>query len=281
MGAEDKKLINSIKRATILSGIGMGLLLGIIMGLSVSETVQTIFGVLTTILGAFLGFDKRSYAGMEASEYEKEQHNTLFTALRAGWFGIAVVVGILSGIGIRTQEVFEIPVSKKVKQLTDAGFEPEYARKLIAYWKFSINPNTGKLGATTEVQRKGQAALFSAEDRATLCGAIDPDNWDNNWQTAKTALLELDKEPVARLVAAIEQYVPEDQRFDFLRALRILVCEMNSKTTDLCNLGSDISKWHANEETAAIASEVTKLPADNQMRMMEVLSAMVCQLEKD
>lgn len=137
------------------------------------------------------------------------------------------------------------------------------------------------MGATTEVQRKGQAALFSAEDRATLCGAIDPDNWDNNWQTAKTALLELDKEPVARLVAAIEQYVPEDQRFDFLRALRILVCEMNSKTTDLCNLGSDISKWHANEETAAIASEVAKLPADNQMRMMEVLSAMVCQLEKD
>lgn len=145
MGTEDKKLVTSIKRATILSGIGMGLLLGIIMGLSVSETVQTIFGVLTTILGAFLGFDKRSYAGMEASEYEKEQHNTLFTALRAGWFGIAVVLGILSGIGIRTQEIFEIPVSKKVKQLTDAGFEPEYARKLIAYWKFAINPKTGEL----------------------------------------------------------------------------------------------------------------------------------------
>ncbi len=281
MGTDEKKLVSSIKRATILSGVGMGLLLGIIMGLSVSETVQTIFGVLTTILGAFLGFDKRSFAGMEASEYEKEQHNTLFTALRAGWFGIAVVVGILSGIGIRTQEVFEIPVAKKVKQLTDAGFEPEYARKLIAYQKFAIDPNTGELGATTEVQRKGQAALFNAEDRATLCGAIDPDNWDNNWQTAKTALLELDKEPVARLVGAIEQYVPEVQRFDFLRALRILVCEMNIKTTSLCNLGSDMSKWQVNEETSAIAVEVARLPAENQNRMMEVLSVMVCQLEKD
>jgi len=39
METEDKRLIRSIKRATILSGIGMGLLLGIIMGLSVSETV--------------------------------------------------------------------------------------------------------------------------------------------------------------------------------------------------------------------------------------------------
>lgn len=56
---------------------------------------------------------------------------------------------------------------------------------------------------------------------------------------------------------------------------------MNSKTTTLCILGSDLSKWQDSGETSAIAAEVIKLPADNQVRMMEVLSAMVCQLEKD
>ncbi|NTW26683.1 MAG: hypothetical protein HGA37_18435 [Lentimicrobium sp.] len=281
MGTDDKKLIISIKRATILSGIGMGLLLGIIMGLSVSETVQTIFGILTTALGAFLGFERRSYTGMEASEYQKEQHNTLFTALRVGWFGIAVVAGILSGLWMRTHEVFKLTVTQSVKQWTDAGYDSAYARKLVTYQRFAIDPNTGELGTVTEVQKSGMGILFNAEDRATLCGAIDPDNWDNNWQTAKGALLEIDKEPLSKLVEAIELNVPEGQRFDFLRALRILVCEMNMKTTRFCDLGSELGKWKNNDDTAALAAEVEKLPADKQDSMMKVLSAMVCQLEKD
>jgi len=281
MGTEDKKLITSIKRATILSGIGMGLLLGIIMGLSVSETVQTIFGILTTALGAFLGFERRSYTGMESAEYQKEQHNTLFTALRVGWFGIAVVVGILSGLWMRTQEVFKFTIAESVQQWTDAGYDSAYARKLVTYQRLAIDPNTGELGEVTEVQKAGMGILFNAADRATLCGTIDPDNWDNNWQTAKDAMLEIDKAPLSKLVEAIEINVPEDQRFDFLKALRILVCEMNQKTTRFCNLGSDLGKWQNNEDTAAIAAEIVKLPADKQRKMMEVLSAMVCQLEKE
>lgn len=281
MGTEDKKLINSIKRATILSGIGMGLLLGIIMGLSTSEVVKTIFGVLAGLMGAFLGFDKRSYAGMEASEYEKEKYNTLFTAMRAGWFGIAVVFGLLSGMLIRTQAIFEISIENRVKQWTDAGYDPDYSRKLVTYKIFAIDPNTGELGTVTEVQKAGMAALFSAEDRASLCGAIDTDNWNNDWQTAKDALLELKNEPLTKLVAAIEFNIPEDQRFDFLKALRILVCEMNMKTTRFCELGSDISKWQENQDTSPIANEVERLSPANQERMMDVLSSMVCQLEKD
>ncbi len=281
MGTEDKKLITSIKRATILSGIGMGLLLGIIMGLSVSDVVQTIFGVLAGLMGAFLGFDKRNYTGMEASEYEKEKYNTLFTAMRAGWFGLAVVAGILSGIFIRTNELFTMSVEKSVKQWTDAGFDPDYARKLVAYKRLAISPTTGELGEATQLQRTSQAALFSAEDRETLCGAIDPDNWNNDWKTVKDAMIELDNEPLANLVTAIEANVPEDQRFDFLKGLRILVCEMNRKTTQLCILGPDLAKWLNNEDTSAIAAVVAKLKPANQKKMIEVLSTMVCQLEHD
>lgn len=281
MGIEDKKLIGSIKRATILSGVGMGLLLGIIMGLSVSDVVQTIFGVLAGLMGAFLGFDKRSYAGMEASEYEKEKYNTLFTALRAGFFGLAVVAGILSGIFIRTNDLFTMSVEKSVKQWTDAGFDADYARKLVVYKRLAIDPTTGELGQSTQLQRTATAALFSAEDRETLCGVIDPDNWNNDWKTASDALNEVNNKPLTNLVKAIEMYVPEDLRFDFLKGLRILVCEMNSKTTTLCDLGTDTDKWLNNEDTSAIAMEVAKLKPANQHKMMEVLSSMVCQLEKD
>ena len=42
----------------IYSGLGMGLLLGIIMGLSVSPTVKIVMGGLATFLGGFLAYDK-------------------------------------------------------------------------------------------------------------------------------------------------------------------------------------------------------------------------------
>jgi len=281
MDNEEKKLFNSMKRATILSGIGMGLLLGIIMGLSVSEVVKVIFGVLTALLGAFLGFDRRSFAGMEAEEYEKEKHNTLFTSLRAGWFGLAVVAGILSGMWIRTHEIFTISVKDSVKQYTDAGFEPEYARKLVTYKRFAINPGTGELGEITEVQRAGQAALFTAGDKATLCGKIDPDLWNDDWQMAKNAMLEIDKKSLTKLVQAIELNVPGDRRFEFLRGLRVMVCEMNSKPTAFCKMGTDLEKWQNNEDTSAIATVVASLQPENQLLMMKALSAMVCQLEVD
>jgi hypothetical protein len=218
---------------------------------------------------------------MGASEYQKEQHNTLFTALRVGWFGIAVVVGILSGLWIRTHEVFKFTIAQSVQHWTDAGYDSAYARKLVTYQRLAIDPNTGELGELTEIQKAGMGILFNAVDRATLCGTIDPDNWDNNWQTAKDAMLEINKVPLTKLVEAIEINVPEDQRFDFLRGLRILVCEMNRKTTRFCDLGGDLNKWLNNEDTSAIAIEVAKLQPANQTRMMEVLSAMVCQLEKD
>jgi uncharacterized membrane protein (Fun14 family) len=282
MEKEEKKLFTSIKRATILSGIGMGLLLGLIMGLSVSEVVKVIMGTLTALLGAFMGFDKRSFAGMTEEEYLKEKQTSLFTALRAGWFGLAVVAGILFGMWIRTNEVFTVSVARSVKQWTDAGYDSAYARKLVTFQRLAINPNTGELGATTEVQRGHQSNLFSAEQVESLCGTIDPDRWNNDWKTAKEKMMELKIEPLTSMLAVIEMNIPENQRFDFLYGLRYLVCSLKeNKNTNFCQSGTDLSKWQNNEVTSRIAVEVAKLPAENQKKIMEALNNLVCQLEKD
>jgi hypothetical protein len=280
METTDNKLIRSIKIATIFSGLGMGLLLGIIMGLSASEVVQTIFGVLTALLGAFLGFDRRSFSGMEAEEYEKEKYNALYTGLRAGSFGIAVVVGILSGMYIRTQEVLTMSVEKRIKQWTDADFEPDYARKLVAYQMLSIDPQTGETGPLTEVQRITQGVLFNAAQRASLCGTIDPGSWNGDWQQAKKAMLDLDMDPVTELVKVIESDVPNAIRFDFLWGLRVLVCEMRPEKA-FCKFGTDLQRWLKDNDTYTIAAEIAKLNIDSQRNVMRVLSDMVCQLEKD
>lgn len=280
MEKEEKKLLNSIKRATILSGIGMGLLLGLIMGLSVSEVVKVIMGTLTALLGAFMGFDRRSFAGMTEEEYHKEKQNSLFTALRAGWFGIAVVAGILFGMWIRTNEVFTVSVARSVKQWTDAGYDSTYARKLVTYQRLAINPNSGEIGQATEVQRGHQSNLFSAEEVENICGVIDPDRWNNDWKLAKEKITDLKILPLTSLLEVAEANIPENQRFDFLYGLRYLVCSMKeNKETGFCQYGSDLSKWQNNEVTSRIAVEIIKLPAENQKKMMEALNNLVCQLE--
>lgn len=280
MEKEEKNLIRSIKRATILSGIGMGLLLGIIMGLSVSEVVKVIMAALTALLGAFLGFDKRSFAGMAEDEYRKEKQNTLFTALRAGWFGIAVVAGLFFGMWIRTNEIFTPSVEKSVKKWTDAGYTPEYARKLVTFQRFAINPNTGELGAATEVQKQLSSSLFSSKQAQELCGATDPDQWNNDWSVAKQSILELEDKALVPVVNAIEENIPSENRFVFLKKLQNLLCFLGDEHTSLCEIGDDINAWSKNSATSPVAVEIAKLPADKQQKMIDVMSKLVCHIEK-
>jgi uncharacterized membrane protein (Fun14 family) len=279
MEKEEKKSFNSIKRATVLSGIGMGLLLGLIMGLSTSEVVKVVMAALTALLGVFFGFEKRSFSGMQKEEYEKDKNETLLTALRAGWFGLSVVAGILFGMWIRTNEVFTIPVEKSVQQWIDAGVDSAYARKLVIYERLAIDPNTGEAGEIGTMQRGHQSSLFSAESIKKISNAIDTLNWDNNWEFAKQELLNLQNAALSDLVSTVEINIPENERFAFLGSLRILVINLTEKTT-FCKFGTDLKKWEENEITYSVATQVQKLPAVNQNEIMLSLSKLVCDLEK-
>ncbi len=278
MEKEEKKLFDSIKRATVLSGIGMGLLLGMIMGLSVSEVVKVIMASLTALLGVFLGFDKRSFTGMDKETYQKDKNETLLTSLRAGWFGLAVVAGILGGMWIRTNEVFTISVESAVKQWTDAGFEPEYARKLVTYERLGINPTTGEAGEIGALQRGHQSNLFSAETIKKISSNIDTSNWNNDWEKAKTEMLDLENAALTKLVSTIELNISESDRFAFLGSLRYLLIRLTPKTR-ICSFGTDLSKWQGNTMSARLAIEIEKLPSAEQQKVMKSLSNLVCELE--
>jgi uncharacterized membrane protein (Fun14 family) len=275
----DKKLMTSMRRAAVLSGIGMGLLLGLIMGLSVSEVVKTIMAALTVLLGAFLGFDKRNFSGMDKETYQKDKNETLLTSLRAGWFGLAVVAGILFGMWVRTNQVMTMSVEKSVQQWIDAGYDSVYARKLVAYERLAINPNTGETGEIGEMQRRHKAGLFNAETVTSISDALDPLNYRNNWEFASQELLHLQNAALTELVNEIEINIPENDRFAFLGSLDDLVSSLTEKTT-LCKLGSDLKKWEENEVTNPVAVQVMKLPPKNQNKIMNSLSKLVCDLEK-
>jgi hypothetical protein len=238
-------------------------------------------GALTAVLGAFLGFDRRSFSGISSEEFQKENQNAHFTALRAGWFGFAVIAGILFGMWIRTHEVFSLSLEKSIKQWTDAGYEPDYARKLVVFQRLAINPQTGEVGAITETQRVYSSSLFSAEQEASLCGVIDPDNFNNDWSIAKAKISALESTSLNSLLGVIETNIPENQRVDFLRGLRYLVCSMKGSDTAINKFGTDLGKWQNYDASSRIAVEVGKLPPENQRIIMEALYDLVVQLEKN
>lgn len=279
--SEDQKMLTSMRRAAILAGIGMGLLLGVIMGLSVSEVVKVILGALSVLLAAFLGFDKRDFSGMDKDTYQKDKHETLITSLRAGFFGLAVVVGIFLGMWVRTTGVMAVPIKDSVQEWIDAGYDSTTARKYVAYERLAIDPTTGEAGEIGMLQRSQQTNLFSAEDISSLCSTIDPDNWGNDWEKAKQEMMALDILPLNELVESVENNILEPERFEFFTGVRFMVCTMQREETTVCNYGTDLERWQNSDITSRLATEVAKLPAANQSAIISSLSSLACNLEQN
>jgi hypothetical protein len=100
------------------SGAGIGILFGIIMGLSVSPTVAIVLGALTAILAAILGLNDLSFSNAKA--------------VRIGSFGFACVLGILAGLYIRTHDTLSPSSEVLMAEYQRLGFSDEQAREFIA-----------------------------------------------------------------------------------------------------------------------------------------------------
>jgi hypothetical protein len=131
------------------------------------------------------------------------------------------------------------------------------------------------------MQRAHQSNLFSAEDIASMCGAIDPDNWNDDWQKAKQEMLALDMAPLNNLIAVAENNIDEGERFDFFGGVRFMVCTMQRQKTAICKFGTDLKKWQESDITSRLAAEVEKLPPANQKKVMAALSRLACDLENN
>ena len=78
----------SSRLSDIFAGAGLGLLLGVVVGLSASPVVGMVVGALTSVLAVFLGL---SGEGSETSRLPR------VNGLRIGAFGLAAVAGWASG----------------------------------------------------------------------------------------------------------------------------------------------------------------------------------------
>jgi hypothetical protein len=116
----------------VFSSFGIGLLVGLLLGLSSAPVVGLVVGSITALLASLLGFELPT-RDESASPIPRELRQTLI-GVRAGTFGLACILGIFAGIYMRTHDVLSPPepgLTERYEELQSIGFSPERARELL------------------------------------------------------------------------------------------------------------------------------------------------------
>ena len=109
----------------LFAGIGLGLLVGILVGLSSSPVVSVVVGALAAGMVTLLGFTRPAKDG--------DPTHAEGSTIRLGGFGLACSVAVLLGLFIRTHNWLSPSIADQVSEVQRAGFSAEDARRWVAY----------------------------------------------------------------------------------------------------------------------------------------------------
>ncbi len=170
---------------SFFNGLGVGLLLGLLLGLAVSPVVSGIIGTLSSLLVVLLGLN--------------ESYLSPVKSIRIGSFGLFCVIGILSGMYIRSHDTLAPPLKTLYAEYKAMGFSDKDAREFIAYQEFELIPENWtkvdtsksesskpstevtteqKLLASSENMsaKKRKSVLYSSEVDAGKCYILESSN---------------------------------------------------------------------------------------------------------
>lgn len=105
-------------RIAAFSGIGIGLMVGVLLGLSISPVVGYFIGAVGTGLAALLGLNDRHFSAAKG--------------VRIGAFGFATVAGAAIGIYARTHDVFARSLQEQKAEIERVGYRPEEALAIMS-----------------------------------------------------------------------------------------------------------------------------------------------------
>jgi hypothetical protein len=140
--------------AQLVSGGGLGLLVGFLLGLSVAQAVGGVIGAMAALLGAFMGL-----SGAQTSD----------RSWRIGAFGLFCVVGIALGLTVRAGGLFSPTITSDIGAWTAAGYPAEQARALVAFQRLGVKPE-GMTVSAPPAASAGSSALFA--DRTSVCSEV-------------------------------------------------------------------------------------------------------------
>ena len=136
----DSKNTNNNLKLSLYGGAGIGLLFGVIMGTSITPTVATMFGTLTTLLAAILGLNDAYFSNAKA--------------VRVGSFGFACVIGAYMGLFVRTHNLLSPSLITLKDNYIAAGFSEEQALNFIAQKEFGMFIQASDVAEDVSVTRE-------------------------------------------------------------------------------------------------------------------------------
>lgn len=158
----------------VFSSLGIGLLVGILLGLSSAPVVGLVVGSITALLASLLGLKlpARDSAAAATDDQLPQAMVQMLIGVRAGTFGFACVVGIFAGIYMRTHDLLSPPargLEARYAELLAVGFDPGEARNLLI-----SPPATSGHGGEGKLDTR-QTVLFSID--AENCSQLSEDRF--------------------------------------------------------------------------------------------------------
>lgn len=137
--------------ANAIAGGSLGLLLGVLIGMSATPVVANVIGALTTAGLAFVGL--RS-GGKHTGNGEAGSAGAPATGIipRLSGFAILCLAGVFLGLFVRTHDVLGLSISDQIKKWTDAKYSDDDARRIVVFeqtgltmgdWKSGSRPSPG------------------------------------------------------------------------------------------------------------------------------------------
>jgi hypothetical protein len=158
----------------IFPGFGIGLLMGLLVGITTSAVVSGLLTTLGGLLAAMLGLQGRSTS--ESGEATSGPFSFLqVNSGRIGAFGLACAIGMLGGMTIRVKGLLNTPLKNQVGEWVEAGFDSSEARKFVAHANSTLRISAnGEVSDApmNELQKQKMGVLFNALSKANLCDKI-------------------------------------------------------------------------------------------------------------
>lgn len=213
--------------ADALAGVGLGLMLGTIVGLTTTPVVAGLVGGITSLLAVFLGLDGGGEGKL--ASIARVQLN----AVRIGSFGLAAVAGFGIGLYVRINNpLAEAPQTQLARWQAAFPDNPVLAQQMMVYERTRLEPASLSFdtkGAPTAVKQGAGAAattavLFSALKGKDNCRELAPSNFAND---VNKLLVGYDNRGGAlSVVAAHVRTLPPTQQAAALESVRTLICEL-------------------------------------------------------
>ncbi|MGV3571440.1 MAG: hypothetical protein ACO1PB_12640 [Ramlibacter sp.] len=199
-----------------LAGGSLGLLVGLLTGLSVSPVASIVVGAVAALLGGVFGLAEKASPRLGSAGGHR------LTA-----FALATVVALVAGILLRTHHVLSPSPQRLRAQLADIGIQDtKEQNEMLRFLRFGLLPTgvtpAGKEGKAAEQAFHGQQGVLYAEG-TSFCASLRTAVRRGDGAADVSALLDTGG-PAAKRAAVAIRALPATEQAGALRAAPAYLC---------------------------------------------------------